>query len=129
VEELEDELRRKLKQPPIDVPSAVDRAVLANAARGAAVPRPRPQVWKWVAPLVGTAAAAAAAFFITLRSDEPSTKPGFDIVDAYRLSLQVADGSASVDSVWDMNQDGRVDELDVRRVAQLAVSLGETRGS
>lgn len=123
MEELEDYLRRSLKPRSIDVPSAVDRAVLAAAARGISGGSQVMRPWRWVAPLVATAAAAAVAFFVTLRGADAPTPRAFDIVDAYQLSLRVADGSSQADAVWDLNQDGRVDDQDVRRIRQLAVAL------
>ena len=51
-----------------------------------------------------------------------------DILDAFFLAKQLRQGQA--DAAWDLNQDGRIDQVDVEHAAMLAVKLPprETKG-
>lgn len=78
--------------------------------------------------------AAAAALLIGLGSlwiglhRERSGPPGVlrkgrpDIVDAYLLAARLNSGQP-VDASWDVNGDGKIDELDVEEIARRSVSI------
>jgi hypothetical protein len=102
----------------IDVPPERSRAILRLA-------RPRPR-WRPVA--------AAAALLIGLGGlwiglhREPAIPPvAFrkerpDIVDAYLLAARLTSGQP-VDSSWDVNGDGRIDDRDVAELVRRSVSI------
>jgi hypothetical protein len=70
---------------------------------------------------VAAAAAAilvAAGVWIAVR---PSTRK-LDIVDAYSVALRLRNGQ-TVESSWDLNGDGKVDDRDVDEIARRSVAL------
>jgi hypothetical protein len=128
------------------VPPEIDRVILA-AFRRAAVPR-RTAVFfpvrrRWMAPAIGTAAAAALVLVLSgpvLRRNVPpeAETPApqifapaegdingdgtVDILDAFRLA-RILEGPEGISSRADLNRDGRVDRIDVDAVARRAVAL------
>jgi len=105
---MEEFLRERLKPPAIEVPEALDRAILRAARR-----RPL-RAYALAASLL-----VAACLYVLLRPPRP-----LDIVDAYRLALRLERGEA-VDGTWDRNGDGRVDRADVDAIARAAVRVGK----
>ncbi len=110
---MEEFLRERLRPPAIEVPEAVDRAVLAAARR---VRR-----WRRLAPLGAIAAALLLGLGVLALRRPP--RP-LDIVDAYRLALRLERGEP-VEGTWDRNGDGRVDRADVEAIARAAVRVGK----
>jgi len=133
------ELIRDLKalyDPSIEISDEIDRSVAAAAWSHFAGKRRRfPGYIRWVG-------AAAAAMLVTLLLVKP--EPGDLLDEADRIALTIAgdfDGSGQVDILdafalarefkegervgeqWDLNGDGCVDDLDVRRVGMLAVAI------
>lgn len=129
----------------IEVPASRDQAIVLLARqRAAAVAsqiarRRRP---RWLRPLyiaAPLAAAASIAFFVTLQRSPalapavapPTTVAGadvngdgkIDIVDALALARIIKLQQQALDPAWDQNRDGRVDQADIDRIAQSAVSL------
>jgi hypothetical protein len=99
-----DKLRRlsaALAPVKVTVPAALKARVL---------PRRRP--WLGFAAAAGLLLAVAATLIIP-RARRP------DMVDAYRLALQIREGKGR-----DVNGDGAVDQRDVDELASRAVSLG-----
>jgi len=139
---------RGLFAPPGAVPPQIDRAIMGQARRRLARPRRMILRLRWA----GGIAAAAAAIVIgvallnpqseimsppalTGGRDPQSIRPGLaegradidnngrvDILDAFRLARQLASGDP-MDTRWDLNGDGRVDQGDVDQVAAAAVRL------
>lgn len=112
----ERDLAKRLKPPAVDVPAAVDAAVLGAAAR-----RFR---WRRLRPAVAVAAGLLLALsLLFLRRDPlPGDVDGdgrVDILDAYRLALDLRAGRGA----HDVNGDGAVDERDVDEIARTAVRL------
>ena len=110
----------------VPIAPEVDEAVLAAARshlmRVAGPTRPR----AWLRRAVALAAAAGLLAWVTLR--EPAV-PGdvdesgrVDVLDAYRLALQLRAGTA--DERWDFDGDGRVDTRDVDQIMARAVRVG-----
>jgi hypothetical protein len=138
---------RGLFEPPGAVPPQVDRAILEQAHRRLAKPRPLVIRLRWAAGVA--AAAAVVAIGVALFSPPSairhpqSLSPGLaegrtdvdsngrvDILDAFRLARHIeargpADPtrSGATDMKWDLNGDGRVDKDDVDLVAFAAVRL------
>ena len=112
----------RLERPLVDVPEEVDRRILGHA--------------RWVllrrrvAPFVAAAAILLVAVTIGLeRFSSPAPLPGdvdgdgtVDIIDAYTLAVRVRDG-AEMNSSWDLNEDGQVDDRDIAIVAERSVAL------
>ena len=94
-------LAAKLAPVPVAVPDAVRARVLK---------RRRP--WLGIAAAAALLAALTASLLIP-RSHRP------DMVDAYRLAMEIRDGKGR-----DVNGDGVVDKRDVDELAARAVSLG-----
>jgi hypothetical protein len=129
-----------LFEPPGAVPPRVDRAILEQAHRRLAKPRPLVIRLRWAAGVA--AAAAVVAIGVALFSPQ-SISPGLaegradvdsngrvDILDAFRLARHIesigpADPtrSGATEMKWDLNGDGRVDKDDVDLVAFAAVRL------
>ena len=123
-----EELRKleSVRGPEIEVPSAVDRAVLDMGAKQLR----RPRVF-WF-PLAAAAAVLAVSIpFLTQTSPredmaarpEDIDKSGtVDILDAYVLASRIESGE-QLEPGWDLNKDGVVDEEDVEIIARESVSL------
>lgn len=123
----------------IEVPAAVDRAVLGEARAGFLRRRRL-----WLARRAGAAAAAVAAaiaivVYVYVERGRGTPPPvavrqaavagdvdgsgRVDILDAFLLARKVEGGPAAAGE--DVNGDGVVDRADVDRVAAMAVSVGE----
>lgn len=132
----------ELYRTPVVVDRSVDELVLARAREHVATYRGRRRrtlVWSW-----GGAGAAIAAMVTVgallwgLRSGAPSelTAPRLvatikedidrsgrvDILDAFALARHI-DAGHSMQSQWDINDDGSINRVDVDAVAQVAVRL------
>jgi hypothetical protein len=140
-ERVPERLRRDLRDlfaAPGAVPPQIDRAIMGQARRQLAKPRRVVLRLRWAG---GIAAAAVIVIGVVLLnpkspiSNPHSPRPGLaegradidhngrvDILDAFRLARQIASGGA-MDSRWDLNADGRVDQGDVDQVAAAAVRL------
>jgi hypothetical protein len=133
-----EELQR-LDEPGLEVPPAVDQAILTRAADHFAGRRHRQ---RFIFRLAATAAAAAVlvifmlgdtliqprgprasneAQVMVLREDVDRSGQ-VDILDAFLLARRL-DSSQSLDLQWDMNNDGVVDQRDVDALAMAAVQL------
>ena len=126
MDELEQQLRARLRQPPVEVPGEVDAAILLEARRRLPPP-PLRRRWPWIATTTAAAAAAILVFVLWPPDEAPQPRP-FDVVDAYRLAAQLRTRTA-VEPRWDVNRDGRVDAGDVERILELAVTLEPGRRS
>ena len=141
--------------PPAEhVPSRVDKAIIGEYRRRFA-PAPKTYVFpirRWLAPAMGTAAAAALVAYLSLpllrdgkfsapdhpapgtavpgkmeAGDEDSGKDvnsdgRVDILDAFRLAKMI-EGRDPGAAGTDINGDGEVNRLDVDAVARRAVAL------
>jgi len=119
---------REMDKGRVFVPPERDAAVLAKAKAQLARGRKR-RTMPWLA----TAAALVIAAFV-LFTDRGSVSRSaskredvnhdgiVDIRDAMLLARKISEGRAQ-GSVWDLNQDGRVDQNDVGAIAALAVKL------
>ena len=109
----------RLERPEVDVPEEVDRRILAHA--------------RWVllrrrlAPVAAVAAVLLVA--VTIALDRSKGVPGdvngdgaVDIIDAYVLAVRVREG-AELESAWDFDGDGRIDERDVAVITERSVAL------
>ncbi len=122
MDDLERELGKRLRQAPaVEVPAAIDAAVLLEARRRLGRRRPR-----WV-PYVAAAAAAAVVTLLVWPTPREQRAARPDIVDAYLLALQLEAGDP-VDERWDLDGDGRVGRADVDRLLDGVVEL-QRRGS
>lgn len=130
--ELPQRLKGELKQlfsPGGAFPAAAgarDQEILRKAMRGRAGPRWR----RWV--MSGAVAAAVAVVVGGVvwwqaagapRSANNYVRTG-DVRDAFYLARELKRGHV-VENRWDANNDGRVDESDVKMVALAAVKVGE----
>jgi hypothetical protein len=134
---LADDLVR-LYRPRIDVPAAVDEAVLNAARQRLAQVRRRRLVFRWATAGMATAAAVALAFWAVDRTGTPKASQSpvvqavytadydqngrIDILDAFGLARRIEAGDG-VDRQWDVNGDGVVDRKDVDAIAMKAVSV------
>ena len=112
----------RLERPQVDVPEKVDRRILGHA--------------RWVllrrrlAPVVAVAAVLIVAVTIGLeRFSGPAPLPGdvdgdgaVNIIDAYTLAVRVRD-DGELESAWDLDGDGQVDERDIEALAKRSVEL------
>jgi hypothetical protein len=139
-----DRLRKDLRdlfEPPGAVPPRVDEAILEQASRRLAKPRRLILRLRWAA---GIAAAAVIVIGVVLHNTNPQSEirnpksfgPALtedwadidgngrvDILDAFRLARYI-EARGPMDTRWDLNGDGRVDQDDVDLVAFAAVHLG-----
>jgi hypothetical protein len=119
---------REMDQGRVFVPPERDAALLAKAKAQLAHRRKR-QFIPWLA---AAAALVIAAFVLftdrgsvsrSASKREDVNHDGIvDIRDAMLLARKISEGRAQ-GSVWDLNQDGRVDQGDVAALAALAVKL------
>lgn len=107
------------------VPQAVDQGILARARRRL---RTRPIVLRWVA--VGAVAAAWLIAFVTSRwidAPQPAHETArVTILDAFALARRIESKTPRPED--DFNGDGRVDRIDVDRLALAAVTLPPRAG-
>lgn len=127
---------RKMHEPAIAVPPAVDHAILAEARASFAARRRR---WAW-AQRIGAGLAAAAVLAVAVRVFVP-TRPAppaapahseiarlgdvnrdgkVDILDAFTVARALA-RHEPLNPAWDVNGDGIVDQKDVDLLAHMAV--------
>jgi predicted anti-sigma-YlaC factor YlaD len=102
-------LAARLAPARMDVPPDLTRGILAQA-------RPR-RLWRPVA--------AAAALLIGVGiwfASRPAIPRRLDIVDAYSLAVRLRAGQ-KIETAWDINHDGKVDEQDVEEIARRSVSI------
>ena len=116
----------------IDVPAEVDRKILSRPTR------------PWWLPLYAAAAVMLAVgagliVFSTGIFDSPRAEQEMmagapedidnsgrvDILDAYLLAKKIKDGEP-LDTAWDVDRSGKVDEDDVDYIAKQSVSLGRS---
>jgi len=133
---------RALYQPAGSVPPEVDKAILDQARRRLAKPRPLVLRLRWAG---GIAAAAVVALGVFLyHGSAPHNHPSsiinhqsaaaeqrpididgngrVDILDAFRLAKGLESRGPTA-AEWDVNKDGRVDRDDVDTVALAAVRV------
>jgi len=131
---------RHLRHERVLVPSAVDAAVLAQARRRLAPPRPKiirlADWWPWLA----TAAAACVALLVAVHlgglwtgrlaaaREDLDGNGRVDILDAFALARRLERGMP-LDPKFDLNHDGRVDQHDVETIVTHAVSLDKPHRS
>ena len=117
-------LRAQLKSlyaPPVPFPAGRDAAILARA-------RGQRRAWRWWAAgaVAATIAIAAGSAWLVREPGGPGAQlayaPTGDIRDAFYLERQLK-AHAAVGTTWDQNHDGKVDENDVRTLAQAAVRI------
>ena len=139
---------RDLFAPPGAVPPQIDRAIMGQARRRLARPRRLILRLRWAGGIAAAAAAIVVGVILlnpkseimsppaltggrNLQSNRPGRAEGradidnngrVDILDAFRLARQIASGDP-MDTRWDLNGDGRVDQGDVDQVAAAAVRL------
>ncbi len=103
----------RLRALPGPVPASIDRAILLRRVIS---------VRTWVS---AAAALVLAAGLVLVARPRPSSPQDIDasgrvdIVDAYRLAVQIEQGRASVD----INRDGSVDRRDVDAIARECVKV------
>lgn len=108
------------------VPEDVDRRMLWAAEQNAARVRrqlARRTVQRW-AIAAGVVLTAATAWLWRGSDTGPAPVARLDIVDALVLARQLPT-SGSLDRRYDINQDGRVDDVDVEIIARTAVAIGD----
>ena len=131
----------ELYSPQIDVPAAVDEAVLAGAADRLGRLRRRPAVIGRIVPYSAAAAVLLAVgtwLFLQHQAAEPQEAPEaaiqpadvdrngrVDILDAFALVRHVEAGTTAR-GAWDFDGDGSVGPADVDVVALRAVALKPT---
>jgi hypothetical protein len=103
------DLAARLAPAKIDVPSHVTRSILAQA-------RPR-QLWRPVAAAAAILIGAGIWF-----ASRPAISHRMDIVDAYSLAVRLHAGQ-KIEASWDVNRDGKIDELDVEEIARRSVAI------
>ncbi|MEZ6038113.1 MAG: hypothetical protein R3F29_11565 [Planctomycetota bacterium] len=119
MDDLEQRLRRQLRQPEPAVPAAVRAAVLANGRAAATGFRKRRRFVR----LAGASAAAAAAALLAITLWFGGGRD-FDVADAWRVA-----SGLEHDLRFDQNGDGRVDRADAERMLAAIVALPARRGS
>ena len=135
---LPDAFRSAMKsryRPVADVPSEIDRAILADARRHLStgispLKRRRFSAWK-VAALASTMATAAVLFLALSPNsvDGPQESVAqdldgngrVDILDAFVMAREIRSGRGQ--STHDVNGDGQLDQTDINEIAQRAVML------
>lgn len=128
-----------LDEPTVEVPEAVDRAILDMAALK--MRRPKLPAWLPLSAAAGLILALGLGLLLgPSLFQTPDSKKGMagrtkdidqsgkvDILDAYYLSSKIKAGGP-LDPEWDVDHDGDVDDEDVDAIAQDSVSLeGEIR--
>ena len=128
---------KALYQPGSQVPTELDRAILARAQRQFAPRRDGSfSRFRWAAAIA--AAAAVVIFVFTLETPKRlETQPSkimavaaadidasgrVDILDAFQLAKRI-ESSEKFQMKWDLNRDGNINRDDVEFVALAAVSL------
>ena len=130
----------KLFRPQSSIPSEVDRAILDKASRKLIRPRGRHSIIRKIGIAVATAAVIILAFSLDLSRQSRQGTPvtyfaeaksadidhsgRVDILDAFKLARQI-ESAAAIDTSFDMNGDGHVDQGDVEFIAKAAVRLDE----
>jgi len=139
---------RTLYQPGGSVPPEIDRAILDQARRRLAKPRPLILRLRWAGGIAAAAAVVAIGVFLYTGSAPHNHQSAVaerrldidgngrvDILDAFRLAKVLESGSqtpsnafgvpsrGSTAAGWDINADGRLDREDVDAVAFAAVRL------
>jgi len=133
---LTEELRR-LYDRDLAVPSEIDEAIVARAARQLARRRPAVTLLRWL-PVAAAAAAIILVVLLPLSIREHRPEPPVrgklairedfdrsgrvDILDAFALAREM-EKALEPRSDWDINGDGMVDKKDVDTIALAAVSL------
>jgi len=132
---------RALYQPAGSVPPEVDKAILDQARRRLAKPRPLILRIRWAGGIAAAAAVVAIGVFLytgTGPNNHPSSiihhqsaaeqrvdidgNGRVDILDAFRLAKGIESRGPTA-AGWDINADGRLDREDVDAVAFAAVRL------
>jgi hypothetical protein len=134
-ERLSDDLKA-LFEPASPDWSGMDRAVMDRAYQALSPIRKQRRLY-WPAAAAAAAAIGAGVLFMSFWHDKPAgplpmaarledvdRNGRVDILDAFQLAKMVQSSTAT-DSMWDMNRDGTVNQLDVEVVAKAAVHLGE----
>ncbi len=127
---------KALYDPPIEISGEIDKSITAAAWNHFAGKKRRfTGSIRWV----GAAAAAILVTLLLVRPDPGDLRDEedrieiamtgdfdgsgqVDILDAFAFALEFKAGK-QVDEQWDMNRDGLVDDLDVRRIGMLAVAI------
>ncbi|MEN6423813.1 MAG: dockerin type I domain-containing protein [Phycisphaerales bacterium] len=145
--QVSDRFRKNLRglfEPAGSVPPQIDGAILEQARRRLAKPRPMILRFRWAAGIAAAAAVIALGVFLyrgPASSHHPSSiinhqsaaaerradldgNGRVDILDAFRLAKGI-ESRGPADSNWDINGDGRIDRADVDTVAFAAVRLGK----
>jgi hypothetical protein len=105
------------------IPGRVHEIILAAARRQSARARRMKLALRW-----GGGVAAAAAMVLVVLRLLPSHAPGLQagqrvtILDAFSLARLIKQGG-KIDSSWDVNRDGVIDQKDVDALAAKAVAL------
>ncbi|MDI9384414.1 MAG: hypothetical protein QM518_08950 [Verrucomicrobiota bacterium] len=130
-----EERLRRFAQGPVPASDLVDQRVLRLAAdRMAAIRRRR--IWRRVAVVSGTTAAAAALVLaIRLLPQRQGMLPqpvvvqgdfngdgAFDVLDAFGMAKSLSQGE-QLPVLWDATQDGVIDEADVQEMLRRMVSI------
>jgi hypothetical protein len=132
---------RALYQPAGSVPPQVDKAILDQARRRLAKPRPLILRLRWAGGIAAAAAVVVIGVFLypgTGSNNNPSSiihhqsaaeqridldgNGRVDILDAFRLAKGI-ESRGPIAAEWDVNGDGRVDRDDVDTVALAAVRV------
>lgn len=126
---------RTLYQPGGSVPPEVDKAILDQARRRLAKPRPLILRLRWAGGIAAAAAVVAIGVFLYTGSAPHNHQSAVaerrldidgngrvDILDAFRLA-KVLEPRGPTAAGWDINADGRLDREDVDAVAFAAVRL------
>jgi hypothetical protein len=130
---------RRAYDAPLQVPAAVDEAILRDARWGFARRRRFGLAARWVGGIAAAAAAVVVVAFNLHRArpaatNVAATQQGFvagdvdqnghvDILDAFVLARKVDARPATVTRADDVNADGVLDRRDVDAVAAMAVRL------
>lgn len=126
---------RALYQPAGSVPPEVDKAILDQARRRLAKPRPLILRIRWAGGIAAAAAVVAIGVFLYTGSAPHNHQSAVaerrldidgngrvDILDAFRLAKGIESRGPTA-AGWDINADGRLDREDVDAVAFAAVRL------
>jgi hypothetical protein len=122
-------LRNAEENQRIFVPPTVDEAILKLARErfGGQKPRRPFRFWNWLA-IAGAAALIAMIILIFPRAKNPNLARedingdgAVDILDAFALAKSIE--ASQPNAKFDQNNDGKLDETDVRAVASAAVRL------
>lgn len=141
---------RDLYQSPKPIDATVDQTILSQAREHLKSKSPRDPVLTssgkarsstrmWVSVAVVAAALLLVVNLNTVQNPKNTASPSsttlvredldgnghVDILDAFLLARKLEEGIAP-DANWDLNQDGKVDQVDVQHAAMLAVRLSNT---